>query len=536
MAQPDGFLLAKKLLEKEYGDPHRITSAYMKELSSWKPIKSGDVKAFKRFYRFLLKCDTNRKGEVYLRFLDNPETLRILQTKLPQKLHDRWARKAVQHRESNKKELDFTHFLEFVRLETRVLDDPVYSSQVDHEDRGKGDEKDRKEPQDKYRRESSQQRQAAFATKVNEPHEACLYCAERHDIDTCEKFLKLDHKEKKAYLFKQKFCFYCYGAFSRDEHGYNKCKERRTCEKCEGNHPTALHQEEKVDSIEKSRATQADEQEDNETSMPILPVRIYHSDTPDSYEVVYALLDICSTGVFILQDCAERLKVQTSSRTVRLKTIIGWKRLSMNRVKKGLMVVGLHDGAKPIPLPKTYCKEDLLIDHDEIVDVETLKEYHYLEGVAKEFHRYGNDIPIALIIGSNCQKAVEQIESIPSEENGPFAFRTQLGWCVAGPIESRGADVIKCNRIRVKDISTDTFAKHHFVLKSKVEDVSVADKLQEMYANDFNEKSSEKKTLSVEDMRFIHLMETEGEFIDNHHHLPCHCEERILCYQTTDVP
>ena len=78
MAQPDGFLLAKKLLEKEYGDPHRITSAYMKELSSWKPIKSGDVKAFKRFYRFLLKCDTNRKGEVYLRFLDNPETLRIL--------------------------------------------------------------------------------------------------------------------------------------------------------------------------------------------------------------------------------------------------------------------------------------------------------------------------------------------------------------------------------------------------------------------------------------------------------------------------
>ena len=517
MSQPDGFLLAKKLLEKEYGDPHRITSAYMKELNSWKPIKSGDVKAFKRFYRFLLKCDTNRRGEVYLRFLDNPETLRILQLKLPQKLHDRWARKAVHHRETNKKELDFTHFLEFVRLETNILDDPVYSSQPDHDDRV--NDKDRKEFQDKQRRDNSQQRQAAFATKVSEPHEACLYCADRHDIDTCEKFLQLDHREKKAYLFRQKFCFYCYGVFSRDEHGYNKCKERRICKTCEGNHPTALHQEEKVDSIEKSRATQTNDAESG-TSMPILPVRVYHSDSPDSYEVVYALLDICSTGVFILQDCADKLKVQTSSRTVRLKTVIGMKRLSMKLVKKGLMVVGLHDGARPIPLPKTYCKEDLLIDHNEIVSIDSLKEYHYLEGVAKEFHRYGNDIPIALIIGSNCQKAVEQIESIPSEENGPFAFRTRLGWCVAGPIELEDTDVIKCNRIKIKDISTNTIAKHHYVLKSRVEDVSISEKLQEMYAIDFNEKSSEKKALSVEDAKFINLMETEGEFIDNHHHLP----------------
>ena len=254
MSQPDGFILAKKLLEKEYGDPHKVMSAYMKELNSWRTIKSGDIKGFKKFYRFLLKCNTNREGEVYLRLLDNPETLRILQLKLPQKIQDRWTRKAVQHREAHKKELDFTHFLEFIRVEVEVLDDPVYSSKPDQDDRGKNDPKDHKEPRYQYRphdqREGNHRIQTTLATRVTKPHEACLYCADRHDLDTCQKFLQLEHKEKKEYLFRQKFCFYCYGPFSRDEHGYNKCKERRTCTQCEGNHPTALHQEGQVDSIE----------------------------------------------------------------------------------------------------------------------------------------------------------------------------------------------------------------------------------------------------------------------------------------------
>ena len=49
MSQPDGFLMAKDLLDKEYGDPHKVTSAYMKELKSWKTLKTGDVKEFKKF-------------------------------------------------------------------------------------------------------------------------------------------------------------------------------------------------------------------------------------------------------------------------------------------------------------------------------------------------------------------------------------------------------------------------------------------------------------------------------------------------------
>ena len=43
MSQPEGYLMAKDLLEKEYGDPHKVTAAYMDELRSWKILKAGNV-------------------------------------------------------------------------------------------------------------------------------------------------------------------------------------------------------------------------------------------------------------------------------------------------------------------------------------------------------------------------------------------------------------------------------------------------------------------------------------------------------------
>ena len=525
MPQPDGYLLAKDLLEKEYGDPHKVTSAYMRELDSWKTIRTGNVDDFKKFYRFLLKCNTNRKGDVYLRLLDNPETLRSIQSKLPHKLQERWTRKAVQYRETNRKELDFSHFLEFVRMECKVLDDPVYSHvQNNSDDKNKADP--RNSGRDYYNKTDKTDKtiynQTAFSSQVTETHAACLYCAEEHDIDSCEKFLQLTLKEKKGYLYQQKICFYCYRLFSADKHGLNKCEYKRTCTICSQAHPTALHKEDKPKpDIQMSRAIHTEEEStDKEIGMPILPVKVYHRDHPKKYVVVYAMLDNCSSGVFILQDCVDKLGLETDLVPVVVKTVIGMTKCHMKKVDPGLMVAGIGDNTTPIEIKKAYSKDDLSIDHNEIVTIDTLKQWDYLENVTKEFHRYGNDIPIAMIIGSNVQKAVEQIESIPSRNDGPFAFRTQLGWCVAGPVSSRQSGAIKCNRIRVMDISTNSIAEHQFVVKEDIQDVSIAGKLQEMYMNDFNEIRSEKKVLSVEDEKFLQIMESEGKLVDNHHQLP----------------
>ena len=41
------------LLEKRYGDPHRIYASYRKEIKNWPPIKYGDAKSYQDFFAFL---------------------------------------------------------------------------------------------------------------------------------------------------------------------------------------------------------------------------------------------------------------------------------------------------------------------------------------------------------------------------------------------------------------------------------------------------------------------------------------------------
>ena len=52
----EGFKNAKYLLEKVYGNPHEIPVSYRREIKQWPQIKFGDVKGFRKFHNFLLKC------------------------------------------------------------------------------------------------------------------------------------------------------------------------------------------------------------------------------------------------------------------------------------------------------------------------------------------------------------------------------------------------------------------------------------------------------------------------------------------------
>ena len=52
----EDFTQAKYLLEKMYGNPHRILASYRKEVNDWPQIKFGESRGFRKFHSFLLKC------------------------------------------------------------------------------------------------------------------------------------------------------------------------------------------------------------------------------------------------------------------------------------------------------------------------------------------------------------------------------------------------------------------------------------------------------------------------------------------------
>ena len=66
--------LLKSRLKSRYGDPHRVLSAYSKELKEWKFIRSGDSVSLRKFYTFLMKCKNVVEGN-YLNSLDLMDTL-----------------------------------------------------------------------------------------------------------------------------------------------------------------------------------------------------------------------------------------------------------------------------------------------------------------------------------------------------------------------------------------------------------------------------------------------------------------------------
>ena len=85
------FKHAKFLLEKVYGNPHKIPASYQKEVKNWQPIKLGEAIEFRRFHNFLLRCKsvaTNQTPNA----LNTPDILCMLTSELPSGIMERYNR------------------------------------------------------------------------------------------------------------------------------------------------------------------------------------------------------------------------------------------------------------------------------------------------------------------------------------------------------------------------------------------------------------------------------------------------------------
>ena len=90
----EGYKHAKYLLDKVYGDPHKILASYRKEVKNWQPVKFGDSTAFRQLHNFLLRCKsvaTNQKWNA----LNTTDMLCMLASKLPSSIMERWNREVL---------------------------------------------------------------------------------------------------------------------------------------------------------------------------------------------------------------------------------------------------------------------------------------------------------------------------------------------------------------------------------------------------------------------------------------------------------
>ena len=93
-----------------------------------------------------------------------------------------------------------------------------------------------------------------------------------------------------------------------------------------------------------------------------------------------------------------------------------------------------------ISLPTVFGFEGLPVNQKEIPTPRNLQRWEYLKRIFASLPEFDENIPFGLIIGGSCPKALEPLEVITSEANGPYAYRTSLGWCVVGPLSSVHSD------------------------------------------------------------------------------------------------
>ena len=152
------------------------------------------------------------------------------------------------------------------------------------------------------------------------------------------------------------------------------------------------------------------------------------------------MLDSCSQRISISTDLTWKLKAEAVQTTIKIRTMNGKKSQETEAVH-GLKVSKSSGERIWIGLSVTYTKEDLPVKNEDVATPEKIKRKKYLETIGGEITQ-GQCISVGLLIGGNCSKALEPLEVIPSEQCGPYAFKTLLGWCIVGTIGETNFDTI----------------------------------------------------------------------------------------------
>ena len=118
------------------------------------------------------------------------------------------------------------------------------------------------------------------------------------------------------------------------------------------------------------------------------------------------------------------------------------------------------------------------------------------------------------------------MEVIPSEQGGPYAFKTLLGWCIVDTIGETTFDTtVACNRISVQDKVSKNVPSHYFARETEVPDIGIEQMLKKIYTAEFNDnvtsRAAENITkIALKDRKFFDLMERERSKAGNHYKLP----------------
>ena len=395
---------ARKLLDERFGNPVHVAEAYKSKLRNWSSIKDGDSAALRTFSDFLIRCQEAVRTVGSLNELDSNRTLTKISAKLPSYSGTKWRRQAYETR-AKSGSVTFKSFVKFVKEESDLANDPVFSP-----DALKRERKFNDKPDTKFKpRFGNQSKAGSFVTNTeqNEQYPSnfgsnnnrqdaakCPSCSKAHNLEKCPEFKSKGLEQRREFVLSQGLCFACF----KKGHLSSSCRARMKCGECGKSHPTLLHgikpirRSTKQDPKEKAPAQETPKanrsvtptSESADTNMStcgttssnhieegsvvtamFVPVILSHRDRPHVEVRVYSLLDDGSDSTYVKNSALKDLGVSGTEVSLKLNTMHGKSSVPVQRVD-GLLAQKLDRGKEPIPLPKAYSKEAIPSRREQI--------------------------------------------------------------------------------------------------------------------------------------------------------------------------
>ena len=125
-----GYVEARRKLDEWYSDTFHIAQCYLKRLEKWPAISRDDTKKLDELTTFLIGCRNTMILTESIKELDYPTSLRLIVSKLPMFLQDRWARVADKILYQQGQSVTFGKLVEFLEYENRIRLNPLFGKAV----------------------------------------------------------------------------------------------------------------------------------------------------------------------------------------------------------------------------------------------------------------------------------------------------------------------------------------------------------------------------------------------------------------------
>ena len=175
--------------------------------------------------------------------------------------------------------------------------------------------------------------------------------------------------------------------------------------------------------------------------MAVVPVKV-HSRKTNRTVVTLAFLDSGSTATFCTASLMKKLDVRGPKVKISLSTLEKKNSLVDSYLLRDITVSDLDENDF-INLSRLYTRPEIPVNGEDIPTQEDVDRLPHLNDVfIPHVHT-----EIGLLIASDVPEALDPIKVKRSQNGGPYAARTRIGWAINGPLGRR------CNRSQSKSTS-----------------------------------------------------------------------------------